>query len=396
MTRFYKKEVSMKDEVQFFDTTGRDGKQAPGNNHSPADTLRIARQVADLGVSVFEAGFAASSSADFESVQLVATQVPELVCCSFARALQADIDVAAKALATAKHPRVHTFIATSDLHLQYKLQMSRSEAIDRAVMAVARAKDLVGDVQFSAEDATRSDIDYLKLMVREVILAGVRTINLPDTVGYAQPHEIAELVGRIINEVSEVHEYGVVVSVHCHDDLGLATANSLAGIKAGARQVECTVNGIGERAGNTHYAEVVMALETRADYFGVQHRIDTQKIAQTAKLVSSIVGKPTPDTLAIVGEHVFAHGAGIHQHGMLQHPMMYQIMLPETVGWKAEQFPLSAQSGRHGLQKRLALLGYQVTGNALAVTYQHFIEVAVAKVLVTDDDLHDMMHRLVS
>jgi 2-isopropylmalate synthase len=384
----------MRDEVVFFDTTCRDGKQAPGNNHAPADTLRIARQVAELGVSVFEAGFAASSSADFESIALVARHVPELVCCSFARALPQDIKDAAAALASTKRSRIHTFIATSDLHLQYKLQMSRAEAVDRAAAAVALAYSLVGEVQFSAEDATRSDIEYLKLMVREVILSGVRTINLPDTVGYAQPHEISNLVSRIIAEVPEVQEYGVVVSVHCHDDLGLATANSLAGIKAGARQVECTVNGIGERAGNTHYAEVVMALETHADYFGVGHGINTKKIGRTAKLVSGIISKPTPDTLSIVGEHVFAHGAGIHQHGMLQHPMMYQVMLPETVGWSAEQFPLSAQSGRHGLQKRLHLLGYEVSGNMLAVAYQHFIKVAVAKVLVTDDDLHLVMQQI--
>ena len=282
-------------EVVFFDTTCRDGKQAPGNNHAPVDTLRIAHQVAELGVSVFEAGFAASSSADFESISLVAKHVPELVCCSFARAHTQDIRDAAAALTHAKRSRIHTFIATSDLHLQHKLRMSRTEAIDRAAKAVALAYSLVGDVQFSAEDATRSDIEYLKLMVREVILAGVRTINLPDTVGYAQPHEITNLVSRIIAEVPEVHEYGVVVSVHCHDDLGLATANSLAGIKAGARQVECTVNGIGERAGNTHYAEVVMALETHHKYFGVGHSIDTKKIGQTARIVSSIIGKPTPE-----------------------------------------------------------------------------------------------------
>ena len=228
-------------------------------------------------------------------------------------------------------------------------------------------------------------------MVREVILAGVRTINLPDTVGYAMPHEIAHLVSRIMTEVPEVREYGVVVSVHCHDDLGLATANSLAGIKAGARQVECTVNGIGERAGNAHYAEVVMALETRAEYYGVGHRLDTRKIGQTAKLVSSIIGKPTPDTLAIVGEHVFAHGAGIHQHGMLQSPFMYQVMLPETVGWVAEQFPLSAQSGRHGLQKRLAHLGYDIRENELPLVYERFMSVAVERVLVSDADLHQIM-----
>lgn len=381
----------MKDDVVFFDTTCRDGRQAPGNMHSPADTLRIAQQVAELGISVFEAGFAASSSADFESVRLVAAEVPELVCCSFSRALPSDIESAARALERATRPRIHTFLATSDLHLERKLRMSRSEALDRAASSARYAQQVVGDVQFSAEDATRSDIEFLKLMVREVVLAGVRTVNLPDTVGYAQPHEIANLVTCIKTEVPEVREYGVVVSVHCHDDLGLATANSLAGIKAGARQVECTVNGIGERAGNAHYAEVVMGLETRADYFGVGHRLDTTKIGQTAKLVSGIIGKPTPDTLSIVGEHVFAHGAGIHQHGMLQHPAMYQVMSPKKVGWVAEQFPLSAQSGHHGLQKRLARLGYHFTENQLPVVYERFIVVAVGKVLVSDADLHQIM-----
>jgi 2-isopropylmalate synthase len=381
----------MTDEVVFFDTTCRDGKQAPGNNHAPTETLRIARQLSELGVSVCEAGFAASSEADFESVRLVAAEVPELVCCSFARALASDVESAARALTRAVRPRIHTFLATSDLHLEHKLRMSRDEALERAATAVIYAQALVGDVQFSAEDATRSDIEYLKLMVREVVLAGARTVNLPDTVGYALPHEITNLVTRIMTEVPEVREYGVTVSVHCHDDLGLATANSLAGIKAGARQVECTVNGIGERAGNAHYAEVVMALETRADYFGVGHRLDTKKIGRTAKLVSEIIRKPTPDTLSIVGEHVFAHGAGIHQHGMLQHPMMYQVMLPETVGWEAEQFPLSAQSGRHGLQKRLAHLGYHVGDNELSVVYRTFMAVAVERVLVSDADLHHIM-----
>jgi 2-isopropylmalate synthase len=377
--------------VTFFDTTCRDGKQSPGNNHSPADTVRIARQVAELGVSVFEAGFAASSPADFESVQLVAAEVPELVCCSFARAIPGDITLAARALARAAKPRIHMFLATSDLHLEHKYGMSRDQALDRAAQAVASARECCDDVQFSAEDATRSDFAFLKSMVREVILAGARTVNLPDTVGYALPHEIASMFARMLSEVPEVTEYGVTLAVHCHNDLGLATANTLAGIMAGARQVECTVSGIGERAGNTHYAEVVGALVTRATYFGLTHSIRMNEIGKTAKLLSEIIQKPIPDTLPLVGQNVFAHGAGIHQHGMQKHPDMYQIMSPESVGWDAEQFPLSAQSGRHGLQHRLALLGYPVSGNELRSVYERFIGIATQKVLVHDADLHQLM-----
>ncbi len=379
--------------VTFFDTTCRDGKQAPGNNHSPQDTLRIAQQVSELGVTVFEAGFAASSPADFESVQLVASQVPELVCCSFARALPGDIELAAKALHAARHPRIHTFLATSDLHFEHKYGMSRAEALDRAARAIERSYALCGDVQFSAEDATRSDFSFLKLMVREVILAGARTINLPDTVGYALPHEISALFTRVLAEVPEVAEYGVTLAVHCHNDLGLATANTLAGIMAGARQVECTVSGIGERAGNTHYAEVVGALSVRGEHFGLSHSIRTSEIGRTAKLLSEIIQKPIPDTLPLVGQNVFAHGAGIHQHGMQKHPLMYQIMSPESVGWTAEQFPLSAQSGRHGLQHRLSLLGFVVAGNELSEIYQRFLHVANLKVLVSDNDLNQLMER---
>jgi 2-isopropylmalate synthase len=377
--------------ITFFDTTCRDGKQAPGNNHSPFDTLRIARQLATLGVSVCEAGFAASSEADFESVQLVAAGVPELVCCSFARALPQDIDAAAQALSRARSPRIHTFIATSDLHLEHKYGISRDTALERAARAVALSYERCGDAQFSAEDATRSDFAFLKSMVREVILAGARTVNLPDTVGYALPHEIATMFTRVLAEVPEVTEYGVTLAVHCHNDLGLATANTLAGIKAGARQVECTVSGIGERAGNTHYAEVVGTLSTRAEQFGITHSIQAHEIGRTAQLVSEIIRKPIPDTLPLVGRNVFAHGAGIHQHGMQKHPLMYQIMSPESVGWNAEQFPLSAQSGRHGLKYRLAVLGYPVAGNELGDIYQRFLKVATKKVLVHDNDLHLLM-----
>jgi 2-isopropylmalate synthase len=381
-----------KDTVRFLDTTCRDGKQAPGNNHSPADTLRIAQRCADLGIDVFEAGFASSSEDDFLSVSHVAKRVPGITVCSLARALDSDIEMSARALENAiSPPRLHTFIATSDIHLKHKLKMSRSEALEKAVMAVLCARRYVDDVQFSAEDATRTDPSYLAEVVREVILAGARTVNLPDTVGYAMPTEIASMVRNIITTVKEVSEYGVTIAVHCHNDLGFATANTLMGIVAGARQVECTVNGIGERAGNTHYAEVVMALSARADYYAVGHAIDTKKIGDTARLVSSVINKPIPDTLPIVGEHVFAHGAGIHQHGAMANEQVYEIMSPADVGWNAERFPLSSQSGRHGLRARLQRLGYEVTDDKLHLYYQQFLVVASAKVLVTDADLHTLV-----
>lgn len=381
-----------KDNVCFFDTTCRDGKQAPGNNHGPVDTVRIAQACAEMGIGVFEAGFASSSSVDFDSVSMVAKQVPGIVVCSLARALNSDIEVSARALENAiTPPRLHTFIATSDIHLESKLGISRDQALDKAVKAVQFARRYVDDVQFSAEDATRTGLDYLAEVVREVILAGARTVNLPDTVGCAMPSEIASMINHIITAVEEVREYGVTIAVHCHNDLGFATANTLAGIVAGARQVECTVNGIGERAGNTHYAEVVMALSTRADYFGVGHNVDAKKIGNMARLVSEVINKPVPDTLPIVGEHVFAHGAGIHQHGVCANRQVYEIMSPEDVGWEAERFPLSSQSGRHGLQARLERLGYEVNNDLLPCYYQQFIEVASTKVLVTDDDLHALV-----
>jgi 2-isopropylmalate synthase len=382
----------MLDTITVFDTTCRDGKQAPGNNHSPADTVRIAHQAAILGVNVFEAGFSASSDSDFESVARAAKEVGDMTICALSRALSKDITVTARSLEGSKSsPRIHTFIATSDIHLEHKLKMSREQALDAGVQAVALARQYVDDVQFSAEDATRTDFEYLKSVVREVILAGARTVNLPDTVGYSMPGEAALIVSRIIAEVSEIKEYDVTISVHCHDDLGLATANTLAGIAAGARQIESTINGIGERAGNTHYAEVVMALETRFNYFGIGHTINLKEIGNTARLVASVIGKPIPDTLAIIGEHVFAHGAGIHQHGVLSHSSVYEIMSPESVGWNAEQFPLSSQSGRHGLQRRLHVLGYEVSGNRLDSIYQDFLLAAASKVLVTDDDLHNLI-----
>jgi 2-isopropylmalate synthase len=269
--------------------------------------------------------------------------------------------------------------------------MSHEQALERAVKSVELARSYFDDVQFSAEDATRTDFAYLKTVVREVILAGATTVNLPDTVGYSMPGEVCSMVSRIIAEVPEVKQNNVTISVHCHDDLGSATANTLAGISGGARQVECTVNGIGERAGNTHFAEVVMALTTRSDYFGVGHTINLKEIGNTARLVSSVVEKPIPDTLSIVGEHVFAHGAGIHQHGVLTHPSVYEIMRPDSVGWNAEQFPLASQSGRRGLRQRLGVLGYEVSGGKLNSVYQAFLSVAATKVLVSDQDLHALM-----
>ncbi len=381
----------MSDNIIVFDTTCRDGKQAPGNNHSPADTVRLAQQAERLGIDVFEAGFPASSSEDSCAVATVSIEVETMSVCALARSVDADITVAAIALQHAQHPRIHTFIATSDIHLTAKLRMSRAQALDQAVAGVMKARQYVDDVQFSAEDASRSDFPYLKDVLREVILAGARTVNVPDTVGYAMPEEVGELVLRLINEVPEISEHGVVVSVHCHNDLGFATANSLAGVRAGARQVEGTTNGIGERAGNAHLAEVIMALRTRQDWYNVNYRIDTTKLGESARLLSEILNKPIPSNLPIVGESVFAHGAGIHQHGVICNPLVYEIMSPVSVGWDAERFPLSSQSGRHGLRQRLCALGYEINDAVLHDVYIKFLNIASQSTLVNDNQLHNLM-----
>lgn len=381
-------------QVTFFDTTLRDGQQQAGVRFTVEQKLQVARQLACVGMGVVEAGFASASPEDFEAITLVASQVEGIIPCSLARTVPSDIECATRALeGSIITPRVHTFIATSDIHMKDKLNLSRDEVLERIVKSVTQARAYTDDVQFSAEDATRSDFAFLKLVVREAILSGARTINLPDTVGCAMPDDIKRMVRGMITEVPEMREYNVTLSVHCHDDLGCAVANTLAGVEAGARQVECTVNGIGERAGNTHYAPVAMALTTRSDFFGVGHDLATKEIGPTATMVSEITQKKIADNFPVVGQCAFAHASGIHADGAIKHSGAYQIMTPESVGWKGEPYPLSSQSGKAGLLHRLERLGYVVSDNQTPEIYARFQVVAATVPLVEDKDLHVLMQR---
>jgi len=384
-----------KKRVMFFDTTSRDGKQSPGNQHGPDDTVILAKQLAALGADIMEAGFPIACQADFDAVRRVAEEVQDIRCCALARSRDEDIERAAEALKNALlPPRIHVFIASSDIHMENKLRKRPDEVVAIAVAAVRKAREFVDDVEFSPEDASRTGFEFLKRIVHAAIVAGASTINIPDTVGYAIGAEFGTVIRRLIQEVPIITEKGITISVHCHNDLGMATANALAGLENGARQVECTINGIGERAGNTHFAEVVMALKTRYDYYGLDVGIDTTQIGPTARLLCAIIGKPIPDTLPVVGENVFAHGSGIHQHGVGKDRATYEIMDAESVGWKGELFPLSSQSGRSGLGARLQDIGYSVDSDLLGVVYERFVQLAQSKALVYNADLHMLMQEI--
>jgi len=364
----------------------RDGEQPPGVSLSPDEKLQIAKQLANLGVDVIEAGFPIASEGDFEAVRLIAKEVRGgPIICALARAVDEDIDRAWQALEQAERPRIHTFIATSDIHLKHKLEMSREEALERAVRAVERAKRYCDDVEFSAEDASRSDPDYLCQVFAEVIKAGATVLNIPDTVGYALPEEFYNLVRTVIERVPGIER--VVVSVHCHNDLGLAVANSLAAIRAGARQVECTINGIGERAGNAALEEVVMALHARRDQFGLETGINTREIYRTSKLVESLTGMHVQPNKAIVGKNAFAHSSGIHQHGVLKERLTYEIIDPEEVGRGESEILLDKHSGRHAVKRRLEELGYKLTDEQLGRVFARFKHLADKKKFVLDRDL---------
>ncbi len=373
------------DRVLVFDTTLRDGEQSPGASMTPAEKLRMAQQLEALGVDVLEAGFPASSPADFASVREIARSVRAPVIAALARACEHDIDQAAAALEPAARSRLHVFIATSDLHLARKLRIDREECIARAVTAVRRARRYTDDVEFSAEDATRSDPAFLARVVEAAIEAGARTINLPDTVGYAHPEEIRHMLATMFDRVRGAGD--VVFSVHCHDDLGLAVANSLAGIAAGARQVECTVNGIGERAGNAALEEIVMALHTRRDALPYRTEICTTEIFRSSYLLSHITGIHPQPNKAVVGKNAFAHEAGIHQDGVLKEARTYEIMTPESVGVPSSSFVLGKHSGRHALAQRFAALGYELDGEELARAYGLFKALADRKKSILDEDL---------
>lgn len=383
--------------VRIFDTTLRDGEQSPGASLTSAEKLEIARQLARLGVDIIEAGFPAASPDDLEAVKQIAQDVGNPldpaarapIIAGLARANKNDIDKAWEAVRYAANPRIHTFLATSDIHLKYKLKMSREEVVDRVREMVGYAKSLCDDVEFSPEDAGRSDPEYLLEVLEVAIQAGATTLNIPDTVGYTTPQEFGDLIKGLIENSPNADR--VIWSVHCHDDLGLATANTLAGVQNGARQVEVTMNGIGERAGNTSLEEVVMTMHTRPALFGMQHGIDTTQIARASRMVSNFTGIPVQPNKAIVGANAFAHEAGIHQDGMLKNNMTYEIMKPETVGVNASRLVLGKHSGRHALQARFVELGYNLSDDELGQAFTRFKELADKKKVITDADLEALV-----
>jgi len=375
----------MNDRVVIFDTTLRDGEQSPGASMNTAEKMRLATQLEKLGVDVLEAGFPAASKGDLEAVSKIAGKLKKTEVAALARTSKEDIDRAWQAISHAAKPRIHTFIATSDIHLDYKLKMTREQVVKTAVEAVKYAKSCTDNVEFSAEDGSRSDRDYLCRVFEAVIAAGATTVNLPDTVGYAVPEEFADLVSYVINHTPGIHK--AVFSVHCHNDLGLATANTIAAIKAGARQAEVTINGIGERAGNTSLEEVVMALHTRSNFLLAATGIETEYIHPTSRLVSMITGIIVQPNKAIVGANAFAHEAGIHQDGVLKNPMTYEIMKPETVGLNANKLVLGKHSGRHALRSHLKNMGYDLSKEELNLVFEKFKELADKKKQIVDEDL---------
>ncbi len=375
----------MSERVIIFDTTLRDGEQSPGASMNTAEKMRLAMQLEKLGVDALEAGFPAASEGDFEAVSQIAEKLKNTEVAALARTSKNDIDRAWGAICNAVKPRIHTFIATSDIHMDYKLNMTRDEVVKTAVEAVKYAASFTDRVEFSAEDGSRSDRDFLCRVFGAVIEAGATTINLPDTVGYAIPEEFADLVKYVLAHTSNVKK--AVLSVHCHNDLGLATANTLAAIKAGARQAEVTMNGIGERAGNTALEETVMALHTRPNYFPMSTNIKTEYIYPTSRLVTMITGIMVQPNKAIVGANAFAHEAGIHQDGMLKNPMTYEIMKPETIGLGDSKLVLGKHSGRHALRSHLKELGYDLSDEELKLVFSKFKELADKKKHIVDEDL---------
>jgi 2-isopropylmalate synthase len=373
-------------QIKIFDTTLRDGEQSPGCSMNLQEKLTLARQLERLGVDVIEAGFPIASDGDFESVQAIAKEIEGSIVCGLARTGEMDVQRAAQAVESARHPRIHTFIATSDIHLEYKLRMSRDQVLEEVDRAVRQARDSVDDVEFSAEDATRSDRDYLVQVFSAAVAAGATTLNVPDTVGYTTPREYGALIEYLREHVDGADR--AIFAVHCHNDLGLAVANSLSAIRAGARQVECTVNGIGERAGNTSLEEVVMAIKTRSDEFpGLALGINTQEIYSTSRLLSSVTGVQVQPNKAIVGDNAFAHEAGIHQDGVLKAAITYEIMTPESIGRASNELVLGKHSGRHAFRDRLEELGFNVEGEDFQRAFKRFKDLADAKKVIYNEDL---------
>ena len=384
------------DRIAIFDTTLRDGEQAPGFSMNVEEKLKMARQLERLQVDIIEAGFPIASEGDFEAVKKISAEIRSVTIAGLARALPADIDRCWEALERAARPRIHTFLATSDIHLKYKFNKSRGEALDIAVKAVERARKLCDEVEFSAEDAGRTEINYLCTVFDAVIDAGATILNVPDTVGYQTPAEYGQLIRTLRERLKNAER--ITISTHCHDDLGLAVANSLAAIENGARQVECAINGIGERAGNAALEEIVMALDTRKRYYNVTTGLKTEELYRSSQLLCELTGKQVQVNKAIVGENAFAHEAGIHQDGMLKNAVTYEIMSPERVGVPRSQIVLGKHSGRHALEARYRELGYTLTREQLEKAYVKFLEIADHKKRVEDQDLisiHESAHSVV-
>jgi len=382
--------MSVNDSLIIFDTTLRDGEQSPGASMTQEEKLRIAKALERMRVDVIEAGFAIASQGDFEAVKAVADTIKESRICSLARAVDADIDRAGEALKNANAGRIHTFIATSPIHMEYKLRLSPDQVVEQAVKAVKRARSLCDDVEFSCEDAGRSDLDFLCRVIEAAIDAGAGTINIPDTVGYAMPQQYGETIRQLMERIPNADK--AVFSVHCHNDLGLAVANSLAAVTNGARQVECTINGLGERAGNASLEEIVMAVKTRADFFNIDTNINTTEIVPASRLVSSITGFPVQPNKAIVGANAFAHESGIHQDGVIKFRETYEIMKAEDVGWNANRMVLGKHSGRNAFRSRLDELGIDLKSEqALNDAFQRFKALADKKHEIFDEDIQALV-----
>jgi 2-isopropylmalate synthase len=379
--------------IKIFDTTLRDGEQSPGASMNLAEKLKVAHALVDLGVDILEAGFPISSQGDFEAVSEIARNVQGATVCGLARCHEQDIDRAWEALKYAHAPRIHVFLATSAIHRQFKLRMSRDEIIDRAVSGVRRAAGYCDDVEFSPEDAARTESDFLCQVVEAAIAAGAKTINIPDTVGYATPNQMGRVIRTLFERVPNIND--AVISVHCHNDLGLAVANSLAAVENGAGQIECTINGIGERAGNCSLEEVVMALRTRKDHYQADTRIESTRLVPTSRLVSGITGMVVQRNKAIVGRNAFAHEAGIHQDGMLKEPSTYEIMRPEDVGFSRTELVLGKHSGRAALADRARALGFHLTGEQLQTVFDEFKHLADKKKEIYDGDIAALVKKAI-
>jgi 2-isopropylmalate synthase len=381
----------MPNRVYIFDTTLRDGEQSPGCSMTVPEKLRLARKLVELGVDILEAGFPIASEGDYEAVDAVSREFSWVQVAALARANTPDVERAAGSLKHARRPRIHTFIATSEIHLKYKLKKSQQQVLDEAVAAVELARQYTDDVEFSAEDATRTELGYLEQISRAVVAAGARTVNLPDTVGYSVPEEYAALIGHMVRVLGD----SAIVSVHCHDDLGLATANSIAAVQAGARQIECTINGIGERAGNASLEEIVMAFKTRRDKLPYETKIVTEHIYSASQLLAQTITFGPQPNKAIVGENAFAHEAGIHQDGYLKERTTYEIIEPHTVGVPETKLVLGKHSGRHALHKRAEDLGFQLSKEELDAVYLRFNALADRKKGFRNEEIMSLIREVV-